>query len=116
MKTLVPLLNGGRNQRQQRPMSTGQLDKRHIRALSIGYPASLTQVEWPRRSRMGRLVDTGESKSVFRPEQPVKERQENVEVLLWPTMVRQMMGPAGTRHPPSVVCSQVDLYSHYDIG
>jgi hypothetical protein len=42
--------------------------------------------------------------------------QENVEVLLRPNMVRQMMRPPGIRHPSSVVYSQVDLYPHHDVG
>lgn len=31
-------------------------------------------------------------------------------------MVQQVMRSAGIRHPSSVVRSQVDLYSHYDVG
>ena len=53
---------------------------------------------------------------VFRRQEPVEYRQENVEVLLRPNMVRQMMRPPGIRHPSSVVYSQVDLYPHHDVG
>jgi len=61
--------------------------------------------------------DTDESEShVFGPQQPVEYWQENVEVLLWPNMVRQMMHPPCIRHPSSVVYSQVNLYPHQDVG
>ena len=52
----------------------------------------------------------------FGRQEPVENRQKNVEVLSRSDMVQQVMRPPGIGYPSSVVYPQVDLYPNHDVG
>lgn len=69
-----------------------------------------------RRQKNSYLFQATGNLLAFGRQEPVENRQKNVEVLSRSDMVQQVMRPPDIGHPSSVVYPQVDLYPQHDVG